>query len=127
MYSIFLSVQIAGILITAILYVVILFEKSMGKERVLSLIANSILFVNISYLISMMCKNEEAILVSNKMFLMSLLFFNTFLVAFVSKILKRNYHKMLFIPLIILSAVFAIFLIQSLSPYFCMMAALKEI
>lgn len=109
MYSIFLSVQIAGILITAILYLVILFEKSMGKERVLSLIANSILFVNISYLISMMCKNEEAILVSNKIFLMSLLFFNAFLVAFVSKILKRNYHKMLFIPLIILSAVFGIF------------------
>lgn len=111
MYSIFLGVQILSIIIISLLCLFVLIDKSAGKERIFILIGICIWQSNLSYLISMTAKTEEACLIAMKSFLMSLLFLNAYLVTFVNKIINLKLKRIYLIPLVIIFGIFGVFFV----------------
>lgn len=109
MFSIYVAVQMVGIVLITACLVVNLKEKSSINEKLMGLSGIGILFNMIGYLFEMFTKSEEAALVCVRFQLISLGLLNTFLLILIDRICGKKVKQLYVIPLFMIDAVFGFF------------------
>ena len=112
-FTIFNIVQIAGIMFTAFLCVIIVREKSSMHDKLLGLVGICILFDLVGYLFEMNSTGLNEALVCSKIELSSFLLIATFMTVLVFKLCNVNFGLPMLVILIVSDVIFSLYFIGS--------------
>ena len=112
-FTVFNIIQLAGIMFTAFLCVIIVREKSSMHDKLLGLVGICILFDLVGYLFEMNSTGLNEALVCSKIELSSCLLIATFMTVLVFKLCNVNFGLPMLVILIVSDVIFGLYFIGS--------------